>query len=58
VVCDEEIVGSEEESACAAGWISDRFHRLWAKALHHCPDQGAGGEVLSGSAFGIFGVLF
>lgn len=58
VVFAEMIVGGEEESAGSAGRVNDGFSRLGVDAFDHCLDEGTGREVLSGSAFCVFGVLF
>jgi hypothetical protein len=57
MVFDDEVVGSEEDASGAAGGVGNGFEGLGSDALNHCPDQGEGGEVLTCSAFGVFGIF-
>ncbi len=55
---DQEIVGGEEKTAGAAGWIGDGLARQRPHALHHCPDQRARREILPRPRLGILGIAF
>lgn len=52
----DEIVGGEEETAGAAGRVSDGGARLRPHAFDHGADQHARGEILPDAGLGVLGV--
>lgn len=57
MVCDE-VVGGQEEAAGSAGGVGYHFSAFGAHTFDDSLDEGAGGEVLAGSAFNILGISF
>lgn len=58
VVFGEMIICGEEETTGSACRVNNGFSWLKVDAFDHCPDEGAWSEVLSSSAFCVFGILF
>ena len=52
------IVSSKQETACTTSWVANGFAHLRIDAIHHCLNQWARCEILSGTAFLILSVLF
>ena len=53
----DEVVGSQKETARAAGRVGDERARFGPDALDHGPDEGARREVLARARLGILSVL-
>jgi hypothetical protein len=52
-----EVVGSKQEAASAAGGVADGHSWLGPHNLNDCFDKRARGKVLAGTAFDIFSVF-
>ena len=56
-VLGDVVMRGEEEASRAASWIADRLPWLGSHHIDHGGDQGTRGEVLSGTALHIGGIL-